>query len=105
MSFIDVGANWGVHSLYLSKLVGPSGLVLAFEPFPEAMCTLKWHISANNCSNVITVDKAASERDGHALFAMGQSASTGGLAETAIGLEQASQFRIETTRLDSVIDD
>src|SRR5262249_12072886 len=60
---IDVGANWGVHSLYLSRLVGPSGMVIAFEALPEDMCNLQWHVNANHCSNVKIVRKAASERD------------------------------------------
>ena len=34
-SVIDVGANVGHYSLELSKLVGPTGRVFAFEPHPE----------------------------------------------------------------------
>lgn len=29
---VEVGANIGVHTLHLAKLVGPQGMVLAFEP-------------------------------------------------------------------------
>ena len=32
---LDVGANFGVISLLMSKLVGPTGRVLAFEPNPD----------------------------------------------------------------------
>src|SRR5687767_677321 len=37
---IDVGANWGIHALYLSRLVGASGKVIAFEPYPPAFAEL-----------------------------------------------------------------
>src|SRR5215469_9229339 len=30
----DLGANYGMHTLLLAKLVGPSGRVYAFEPNP-----------------------------------------------------------------------
>jgi FkbM family methyltransferase len=38
--YVDVGANIGVHALYASMLVGPTGSVLAFEPHPltKAFC-------------------------------------------------------------------
>ena len=101
---IDIGANWGVHTLYLSRLVGPSGLVLAFEPLPEAMWDLKWHLNANKCFNVMTIQKAASEADGWALFELGDSASTGALAENPVASSQEKQLRIETTKVDTLID-
>src|SRR5438067_1581983 len=31
----DVGANFGIHSLLYSKLVGEKGKVFAFEPLPD----------------------------------------------------------------------
>ena len=46
---MDVGANWGIHTLLLSKLVGPSGLVIALEPLPQAVDSL------NGVSNTATV--------------------------------------------------
>ena len=101
---VDVGANWGIHTLLLSKLVGPSGLVVALEPFPEAVDSLKWHLDANKCSNVKVVEKAASDKDGQALFTVGESASTGGLAEGEPH-SQRKQLTVMTTRLDSLVKD
>jgi len=37
---LDIGANVGQYSLLLSKLVGPAGRVLAFEPVPATAATL-----------------------------------------------------------------
>src|SRR5918996_2262506 len=76
---VDVGANWGLHTLYLSKLVGPEGLVVALEPFPPAFAALEWHIRANNCRNVRSIPDAISDAGGKALFSPGESACTGSL--------------------------
>src|SRR5258708_27788033 len=35
MHVVDVGANLGLYTLLLSRLVGESGTVVAFEPDPE----------------------------------------------------------------------
>src|SRR5437016_3914772 len=49
---VDVGANWGLHTLYLSRLVGQRGTVVALEPFDPVWRELDWHIHANKCRNV-----------------------------------------------------
>ncbi len=40
---IDIGANWGLHTLYLSRLVGPTGRVLAFS---------RTHQCSTTCSGI-----------------------------------------------------
>ena len=37
---LDIGANYGLYTYYLSKLVGESGEVIAFEPIPFTYRTL-----------------------------------------------------------------
>ena len=101
---VNVGANWGVHTLFFSKLVGLSGSVIAFEPLPEAMRDLRWHLSANNCSNVRTIESAASDEDGEAFFTIGESAYTGALAEVRPSWSQEDRLRVRTTRLDTVVE-
>ena len=36
---LDVGANYGLYSHYMGRLVGPSGHVYAFEPIPFTAAT------------------------------------------------------------------
>lgn len=38
--FVDVGANVGIHTVVASELVGPEGLVIAFEPGSNALPAL-----------------------------------------------------------------
>lgn len=56
---LDVGANVGCHSLLISKLVGPSGLVIAFEPTGWAFRKLKRNKDLNTlfCSENLKLEK------------------------------------------------
>jgi len=64
MTVMDVGANLGLYSLLISRAVGPSGKVYAFEPVPEIFARLKEHIALNNATNVIPVPIALSDEKG-----------------------------------------
>jgi len=61
---VDAGANIGTHTVWLSKKVGPSGLVLAIEPEPNNYAILELNRRINNLSNVISLRVALSSRAG-----------------------------------------
>jgi len=48
---LDVGSNFGQTAVLLSKAVGPSGTVLAFEAEPWVYEVLKRNIKQNLCTN------------------------------------------------------
>ena len=58
MVVLDVGAHAGFYTLYASRLVGPAGRVLAFEPSPRERARLHLHLRLNGCRNV-TVEAVA----------------------------------------------
>jgi len=64
MTFVDVGAHIGYYSLLSSRKVGPTGRVFAFEPDPRNYALLTANISANNCTNVVSVQKAVADYTG-----------------------------------------
>lgn len=51
----DVGAHIGLYSLPMSRAVGPSGLVVAFEPATQNRHYLKRHIRYNRFRNIRVV--------------------------------------------------
>ena len=51
-NFIDGGANIGFFSLVASKIVGPSGVIISFEPTPLTSSYLKKNIKINNINNI-----------------------------------------------------
>src|SRR6059058_2840496 len=59
---VDVGANIGIYSRFLSRCVGPTGLVHSFEPSPDNFRRLR--VATRNLSNVRLSQAAVGERSG-----------------------------------------
>lgn len=49
---VDVGANFGFYTLLLSRWVGPTGVVIAFEPTREYGLRNQAHLRDNHVTNV-----------------------------------------------------
>ena len=60
----DVGAHIGFFALLLSKIVGPKGLVYAFEPSPPNYAVLVRNIRINRCRNIKPVRLGVSAGEG-----------------------------------------
>jgi len=57
-AFVDIGANIGQHSLYMSLWATH---IYAFEPFSAVSAKLKHHITLNNISNIQLEEVALSD--------------------------------------------
>ncbi|MFQ6016730.1 MAG: FkbM family methyltransferase [Kiloniellaceae bacterium] len=64
MTVLDIGANIGYYALMESRLVGPSGRVIAVEPSPENVELLERNLATNGCDNVLVLPIAISDRSG-----------------------------------------
>jgi|ERR1051326_779281 FkbM family methyltransferase len=64
----DIGANVGLYTLLASRLVGPQGKVVAFEPLPRNVPYLRRHLELNDARNVELVEAAVSNYDGAGHF-------------------------------------
>ncbi len=53
---LDLGAYQGTFSVYASKIVGKSGLVIAIEPDKANFMVLKRNLKLNNCKNVLALN-------------------------------------------------
>jgi FkbM family methyltransferase len=67
-TFVDVGANLGIYALAASKIVGPSGRVIAFEPSQQTFFLLNGNVAMNNSTNVQIYPAAISDKAGEALL-------------------------------------
>lgn len=88
---IDVGANYGVYTLSMARVVGPGGRVWAFEPASETAALLAESVAANGFTQVILDRRALSRASGVAQLALDANSelnalvhapSAGGAAET-----------------------
>ncbi|GBD39716.1 2-O-methyltransferase NoeI [bacterium HR37] len=62
MVVVDIGANVGYYTRLFSDLVGPSGLVIAFEPHPVNLMFLEKNL--RNRANVNLIPKAVGSERG-----------------------------------------
>jgi FkbM family methyltransferase len=68
MTIVDLGANIGYYTLLFSKLTGESGRVYAFEPEPQNFALLQQNLSRNERTNVVALNRAASDRAGESFL-------------------------------------
>jgi FkbM family methyltransferase len=66
---LDIGANVGYYTTLLSRLVGPSGRVFAFEPMPQTVEILAFVLQQSGCfRNVTLLNTAVGESAGIVRF-------------------------------------
>jgi FkbM family methyltransferase len=68
MTIFDIGAHEGYLTLLMAKLVGPEGIVIAFEPGQYAFGQLVANTKLNDYINVVTQQIALSDNDGYEMY-------------------------------------
>jgi FkbM family methyltransferase len=56
---LDVGANFGLHSLLAGSIVGKSGKVHSFEPLPANLKKLRHHLKLNHLEKIVEIVPSA----------------------------------------------
>jgi FkbM family methyltransferase len=96
---LDIGANLGVVTLLVSKLVGTSGVVHAFEPNPSIAGMLTQSVERNRLANVKIHQLALGSSDATATLNFPtDNAGMGTLTQSALG----SQVVVPVRTLDSI---
>lgn len=70
---LDIGANIGLQSLRMSKLVGASGKVIAFEPLPYLQEKFKKNSGLNKAQNIHLMPFALSDKEGNFTYLINES--------------------------------
>ena len=99
----DIGANVGYVSLSFAKWVGPRGRVIAFEPVPSNVNSLRENIKINRLDNIQLLDLAASDRCGEAVIRIAENLSTASMVwhrHDPLSVELA----IKTVSIDELVD-
>lgn len=63
-TILDIGANFGMHSLAFAKAVGPQGKIHAFEPQRIIFNMLAGSVALNALSNVYCYNMAVGDKEG-----------------------------------------
>ena len=90
MTFIDVGANAGLYTVYASKKIGPSGDVYSFEPSEREFATLSRNIALNGLMNVSAFKMAVGDKEGQATLSIAPKAYDG--MNSLLGLSILENF-------------
>jgi FkbM family methyltransferase len=102
--YYEVGAHTGFFALIASRFVGAHGKIVAFEPDPDNLVTLKANIARNGIAQVTVVEAAvwSSRREVTFERALGESNRTQGhiLNEPNSRLERIT---VNAVRLDDLI--
>src|SRR5947208_15292873 len=65
---LDLGANFGLYSYYLSRALGPAARTYAFEPVPFTFATLQLVARILKFKNVTLFEKGCSDKAGKISF-------------------------------------
>ena len=106
-TFVDVGAHEGYCSLKAARVVGPSGRVIAIEPNPEMVRTLRANIGASGAT-VITVEPVAcsdSETTLDLFVAAHSNTGSSSLSKTnaSLGGSVSTAYHVPARPLDAII--
>ena len=102
---IDVGANLGYYTISLANWVGPSGFVVAFEPFPGNFAILEKNVHLNRLQNVRLEPSALSDCKGSLQLIYGveeQFSATPSVGGYAVEGDRVS-IKVPTLQLDDYV--
>ncbi len=98
----DVGTNCGFLTIIASRLVGPGGKVIGFEPGPEAMAAARHNVKSNKITNVELFEVALGDQDGEAQFYTSRESGWGRLQSSGPATEMQGEIAVHVQRLDSI---
>jgi FkbM family methyltransferase len=91
-SFVDIGANIGIYTLFASRNIGPKGKLLAVEAEPENFRRLSFNCSLNGLESAKLVNRAVSDHAGRLEFSI----NTRNRGENSIHAQMVSGAHRET---------
>jgi FkbM family methyltransferase len=97
---VDVGANFGFHTLIAANAVGTSGRVYAFEPLPQAFKQLNDNLALNAIRHVITENVALGDHEAvENIYTFSDEPDTHASMHSSVGVVNEA-FKCQVTTLD-----
>lgn len=103
MTFLDIGANYGLYTLHAAQRVGTTGRVIACEPQPRLVGALREAQRMSGTTVITVVAAAVSDRPGRATFEIpGMASGTGSLLTGSADNHDGSRHEVEVTTIDDL---
>jgi FkbM family methyltransferase len=102
-TFVDIGANVGYHTMLGSRLVGPTGRVVAIEPFSENCRAILMSAAQNECTNVLLFPVALDDHQGWSHLAKNIGSNTSLISDGIDQIARGYGTIVPTFRLDQLI--
>ena len=100
---VDVGANYGIYTLVLARLVGPEGKVYSFEPAHEAAQVLRRNVKKNKFYWVHVVQAACADCSAKAWLSHHPDPSKNALVLAQRETDKGEP--VEVVRLDDIVEE
>src|ERR1700677_4024093 len=99
---LDVGANKGIYCFWMTRAVGPSGSVIAFEPQPEMRDSIERRKSRFDWRNLRVMNVALSDSDGRMNLSRRTIGDGSATLEVARRRSTDATLDVRATRLDAI---
>jgi FkbM family methyltransferase len=103
-SFVDIGANVGLYSLFVASRGGAHARVLAVEPQPGIVDRLRFNVRANQNFNVVVLPMAVADRDGTVDLVIDERDSGGTRVNKGDTPATGTSFRVPCRPLLAILD-
>jgi FkbM family methyltransferase len=104
-TFVDIGANVGLYSLFVAARGGDRTRVLAIEPQPGIVERLAYNLRANPHLNVAFVPIAAADREGEIELVIDARDSGGTRADKDATTSDGERVRVRCRPLAAILDE
>lgn len=101
--FYDVGANLGFFTIMLGRIVGPTGIVNAFEPVPANAAVIERNARLNDLGNVRVIRMALTRSDGEAELLLAQHVGGAVLENAGAPPDPAGRLTVAVGSVDALL--
>lgn len=109
-TFIDIGANIGLHALFAAALVGEKGRVICLEPHPVTMELLRQNLEINGLLDRVSLAQLAVSNEDDAIVSFEYFAEHPAMSGLKVSQEILDKFKgtlervdVKTITLDSIV--
>jgi FkbM family methyltransferase len=104
-TFVDIGANVGLYSLFVSAKAGARARIAAFEPQPGILDRLRFNLAANPAVRVNLFPIALSDREGTVDLLIDSNDSGGTRIDTGAATASVESFAVPCRPLTAALAD